>query len=415
MSETGGPDRAEKPERKDSRRRVAFVVQRYGPDVTGGSESLARAVAERLAPEFRITVFTTCARDYVTWRNELPEGLQRTGGVEVARFRTEEERDLGAFNALSESLYGRAHTEEEELIWLKRQGPYVPRLLEQLEACKDRFEAIVFFTYLYFPTYWGLKAAPERSILVPTAHDEPPLRFGIYESVFEAPRALAFCSAPEEELVRSRFRLRGGPTAVAGIGVATPEATDVEGFRIRHDVRGPYVLYAGRIDAGKGCAEMVELYDRYRRDCRGAAELLLIGKLAMSEPRVPGVRYLGYLPEAEKLAAMAGARAVLCPSPYESLSIVLLEGLSLGAPALASARSAVLRDHCVRSNAGLYYSGADEFVEALDLLVREPGLQRALGENGRRYVRENYRWEVVLGKYRSLIDAVSRPGRARPR
>ena len=155
---------------------------------------------------------------------------------------------------------------------------------------------------------------------------------------------------------------------------------------------------------------MLASYERYRRDCRGAAELLLIGELALPEPRMPGVRYLGYLPDAKKLAAMAGACAVVCPSPYESLSIVLLEGLSLGAPALASARSPVLVDHCRRSNGGLYYEDTDEFVDALDLLVREPSLRERLGENGRRYVRENYRWDVVLAKYRGLIDTVAQQG-----
>ena len=93
--------------------------------------------------------------------------------------------------------------------------------------------------------------------------------------------------------------------------------------------------------------------EAYRRDYRGGVDLLLIGTLAMPEPRVPGVRYLGYLDEDLKHAAMAGARALVCPSPYESLSIVLLEGLALGTPALVNARSAVLEDHCRRSNAAL--------------------------------------------------------------
>jgi glycosyltransferase involved in cell wall biosynthesis len=399
---SGGPPRG------DARPPIAVVVQRYGADVAGGSESLARAVAERLAAEYQVTVFTTCARDYVTWRNELPAGAESLGGVEVLRFRTEKERDLDAFNALSEELYARAHSDEEELAWLERQGPYAPGLVEQLRAGRDRFQAVLFFTYLYFPTYWGLKAAPERAILVPTAHDEPPLRFRIYESVFATPRGMAFCSAPEEELVRSRFRLGAIPTTVAGIGVDTPEAPDADAFRSRHGLAAPYALYAGRIDAGKGCDEMIAFYEGYRRRSADPVDLVLIGKLAMPAPRLPGVRYLGYLSEEEKSAAFAGARAVICPSPYESLSIVLLEALALGTPALASARSPVLVDHCRRSNGGLYYQDADEFGEALDLLAREPRLRAALGQAGRAYVRENYRWEAVLGRYRSLIEAVSR-------
>lgn len=388
--------------------RLAVVVQRYGAEITGGSESLARAVAERLAADAEVVVFTSCARDYVTWANELPAGERVEAGVEVRRFPVEQPRDLAAFNRYSDELYARERSEAEELLWLKRQGPDVPRLVQRLEAERDRYEAVLFFTYLYFPTYWGLRAAPERSILVPTAHDEPPLRLGVMQRVFAAPRAFAFCSAPEERLVRERFVLGDRPSAVTGIGVdARFDGLDVEGFRIRHDVRGAYALYAGRIDAGKGCDAMLRAFEAYRRSVGGGAELLLIGRLAMPTPRTPGVRYLGFLPEAEKLAAMAGARAVICPSPYESLSIVLLEAMALGAPVLATSASPVLLDHCQRSNAGLFYRGDTEFEEALDLLVKNEPLRRALGENGRRYVAAHYRWDVVMARYKGLVAAVS--------
>ena len=63
------------------------------------------------------------------------------------------------------------------------------------------------------------------------------------------------------------------------------------------------------------------------------------------------MRYLGFLPEHEKAAALAGARAVVCPSPFESLSIALLEGFALGVPGLVNARSEVLKEHCLRSGA----------------------------------------------------------------
>jgi glycosyltransferase involved in cell wall biosynthesis len=390
-----------------ARPRLGMVVQRYGREVTGGSESLCRALAERLAADHQVTVFTTCATDYVSWRNELPEGREELSGVEVHRYRVEEVRDLSAFNRFAEPLYGRPTTRDEELEFLRRQGPYVPRLVEALAERKGDFDAVLFFTYLYYPTVRGLEVAPERAILVPTTHDEPPLRFSIYREAFDRPRAFAFLTPEEEALVRSRFDLRGRPAVVAGIGVETLESPDVEGFRIRRSQHRPYALYAGRIDAGKGCEEMLAFYDRYRQTCPGAADLLLIGNLAMDPPRLPGVRYLGYLSEAEKQAAMAGAKAVLCPSPYESLSIVLLEGFSLGTPGLVSARSPVLVDHCRRSNGGLFYAGAEEFREALDLLVRAEPVREALARNARAYALAHYAWPVVLGRYRDLIAAVA--------
>ena len=390
-----------------SRPPVAFVVQRYGADVTGGSEALARAVAERLSAFHEVTVFTTCAQDYVTWRNELDGGERDESGVRVLRFPVEEERDLAAFNAFAEPLYTRPRTHEEEIEFLRRQGPVVPSLVEALRAEKDRYGAVVFFTYLYYPTYWGLRAAPERSVLVPTTHDEPPLRFAIYREVFERPRAFAFLTPAEQELVRARFGTGERPAAVAGIGVDPAEPGDLARFRARHGLAGPYALYAGRIDAGKGCAAMLDHHERYRREKEGAAELVLVGRLTMPEPRQEGVRYLGFLSEGEKAAAMAGAVAVVCPSPYESLSIVLLEGLALGTPGLVNAGSAVLKEHCLRSNAGLFYADGEEYAEALDLLVRQEGLRAALGANGRRYVDAEYRWSVVLDRWRGLLAAVS--------
>jgi glycosyltransferase involved in cell wall biosynthesis len=285
----------------------------------------------------------------------------------------------------------------------------VPKLVEALRAGKDRFAAFVFFTYLYYPTYWGL-AVPEvaeRAVLVPTTHDEPPLRFSIYREVFVRPRAFGFLTAAEQALVKRRFELGGRPTFLAGMGVDVPPHADADSFRSRHALDRPYAIYAGRIDAGKGCAEMLAHHARYRREKKDALDLVLIGRLAMKEPRQDGVRYLGFLPEQEKAAALAGARVVVCPSPFESLSIALLEGLSLGTPGLVNARSEVLKEHCLRSGAALYYASADEYVESMDLIARDHSLHAALGASGRRYVQSEYRWDVVLDRWRELIRAAA--------
>lgn len=395
------------------KRRVAFVVQRYGADLVGGSETLAREYAERLgARGFEVTVFTTTARDYVTWKSEYPEGASDVNGVRVLRFAAERERDLRAFNNLAEPMYVRATTPDDERAFLEAQGPFVPSLVRALADAQAGFEAVLFFTYLYYPSVEGLRVAADRSIFIPTAHDEPPLRFGVFREAFERARAYAFCSAPERDLVVSRFDLSRASVDVVGIGVDPPPPPDVEEFRIVRNITRPYLLYAGRIDAGKGCDEMLRFHEHARAEVMGCPDLFLIGNLAMELPKTPRLRHLGFVSEEDKRAAMAGAEALICPSPYESLSITLLESMSLGRPVLASSRSDVLVDHCVRSGAGLYYANADEFTEAVRLLVIDGPLQRRLGENGKRYALTQFSWDSVLDRLIGQIDAVKASGPA---
>ncbi len=242
---------------------------------------------------------------------------------------------------------------------------------------------------------------------MPTTHDEPPLRFAVYREVFARPRAFGFLTAAEQALVARRFEAGGRTAVLAGMGVEIAAPREAEACRARLGLDRPYAIYAGRIDAGKGCAEMLAHHERYRQARPDGLELVLIGRLAMREPRQPGVRYLGFLSEADKAAALAGARAVVCPSPFESLSIALLEGLALGTPGLVNARSEVLKEHALRSGAALYYEDADEYEESLDLVARDPSLHAALAASGRRYVEAEYRWDVVLDRWRRLIRAAA--------
>ena len=65
--------------------KLAVVVQRYGADLNGGAELHARYIAERLSRHADVEVLTTCARDYITWRNELPAGTDSVNGLLVKR------------------------------------------------------------------------------------------------------------------------------------------------------------------------------------------------------------------------------------------------------------------------------------------------------------------------------------------
>ena len=108
-----------------------------------------------------------------------------------------------------------------------------------------------------------------------------------------------------------------------------------------------------------------------------------MGVKLMSLPEEPYVRFAGLLSDRERLEALEAATVVICPSPYESLSLLALEALAVGTPVLVNARSAVLVEHCVRSNGGLYYADRDEFVgmphaaDARRAPARRAGPQRA--------------------------------------
>lgn len=414
--------------------RLAFVIQRYGTEILGGSEYHCRLIAERLAARHQVEVLTTCARDYITWKNEYPDSPDRLRGVTVRRFANTRTRDIEAFNRYSDWIFANPHTRDDELEWLKQQGPWCPALLEYLSRHHSSYDAIIFFTYLYAPTVLGLQIAPSRSILVPTAHDEPAIHLSIYQEVFSLPAGIAYNTEVERRFLASQFTIRAIAEETVGCGVDLPQhqgyprhvpeplggnaderppdrphgsgRSDLSArgatFRRRHRLHGPFALYGGRIEKGKGCEELFEYFSTYAGE-GGTASLVLMGAKLMPLPEEPFVRFAGLLSERERLQALEAATVVIVPSPYESLSLLALEAFAVGTPILANARSEVLVEHCLQSHAGLFYADRDEFVECLNLLMADERLRAAMGANGREYIRRNYRWDVILGKYERMI------------
>lgn len=413
--------------------KIAFIVQRYGTEILGGSEYHCRLIAERLAEHHQVDVLTSCARDYITWQNEYPEGSDRVRGVTVRRFPTTQTRDIDAFNRFSDRIFTSQHSRSDEMEWLRRQGPWMPALTEYLERHHHQYDILIFFTYLYAPTVTGIRVAPHKSLLVPTAHDEPAIHLGIYRDVFSAAAGIVWNTEAERRFVTSQFELRTLVEDVVGCGVDLPEgeaitdlddrekiappsreaiAPHLEGpantFRRRHRIHTPFALYGGRIDRGKGCEELLEYFQHYIND-GGDATLALMGTKLMPLPEDPHVRFAGLLPDDERLHALEAASVVVVPSPYESLSLLALEAFAVGTPVLANARSEVLVEHCRSSNAGLYYEDRWEFTEALKLLMRDATLRDAMGRNGKAYVNKHYKWSTILGKYERMFARLTKP------
>lgn len=193
------------------------------------------------------------------------------------------------------------------------------------------------------------------------------------------------------------------PGVVVGVGSDVPANPQPNRFRQKHNVRGPFAIYVGRIDQNKGCKELFEFFQGYLADSAGKLSLVLVGNTLLEIPTHPRIRHLGFLDDAEKFDAMAGAEVLIMPSYFESLSMVALEAWALGKPVLANAKCDVLKGQCIRSNAGLYYENRAEFVEALRALEFNKWIASGLGRNGRQYYRDNYEWPVIERKYLDML------------
>ncbi len=393
------------------RSRVLTVVQRYGDGVAGGAEAHARQLVGRLREHFEMEVVTTTAKDYWTWRNEFTAGDDRVDGVVVHRFPVLRQRARD-FRRYERAAFSASHSLADERAFLEAQGPYAPDLLEHVFAHGREFDVVLFFTYIYYPTVFGLPLVPERAVLVPTAHDEPAITLAAYRPVFHGARALAFNTVEERDMVHRRFGNRRIPHEVVGVGVDVPAAPSPARFRETFGIDGPFFLYVGRIVESKGCVELFDHWARFAAAHPARATLVLVGHQEMAIPSRPDVRHVGQLDDRAKFDAFAACAAYVHPSRLESLSLTTLEAWALGRPTVCSARSPVLASMTRRAGAGLAYASAGEFSEILELLLERPRTAERLGASGRAFIEATYTWPAVVEKYRDLFAEVMVRNRA---
>ena len=384
--------------------RLAVVVQRYGADINAGSELHARYIAERLAAHAEVTVLTTCARDYVTWRNEYAAGREDINGIPVERFPVARQRDLFDFARRSRLVFDEPHSLADELGWLDSEGPVSPGLIARLRRARAAFDFVVLFTIRYHSAYHGARAVASRAVLVPTSERDPSLGLHLFQPIFRGVRAIMYNSFEERAAINALSSNEHVPGVVVGVGSHIPR--DVRAERARHTfgLRDPFLLYVGRIDANKGCPELFEYFIDYLNSSGRVLDLVLIGTPVIEIPTHPRIRHLGSVTDADKFDAIAASEALVMPSYYESLSMVALEAWALGRPVLANGRCEVLAGQCLRSNAGLYYEGAREFAAMLDRLLDDRALSSALGANGHDYYARHYSWPVIERKYLDMFQ-----------
>jgi glycosyltransferase involved in cell wall biosynthesis len=393
-----------------SKPRIAFIIQRYGEQITGGSESHCRQIAERLAVDHDVEVITSCAADHLSWQNVMPPGAEMLNGVRVRRFPSLEERRLMDFHRHYDRIFLTQLSPQEEYEMIRFQGPYTPALVQYVEKHQNDYDAFIVFTYMYYPAVHTLPILKDKAIFVPTAHDETALYVHILDNLFHQTPHIFFNTEEEQFLLQRRFNLPSAVGRVVGLGIAEPVAgePDAAWEGLQRKLKSRLVLtYTGRVENGKGCDELVEFFLRFAKDenCKDAV-LLLMGRRTLPLTPHPQILSTGFVSEFMKYQALQTTDIGIASSPFESLCMAALETWMHGKPMLVNGRSPVLVGHCLRSNGGLWYSNYEEFRETVKVLLADSDLRAALGSQGRAYVRSQFQWQRVEEMYREVIAEI---------
>lgn len=383
--------------------KIAFIVQRSGKEVFGGAEALTLQAGIALSKTLDVEILTTRAKDASTWKNYYPEGEEKIDNLIIRRFSVDHERDPN-FVPLSQFLEKNNDDLKKGKKFIDASGPTCNKLIEYLKNNQDNYDLLIFVSYPYWQTFYGLDIAPEKSILLSTAHDEPWIHFKIYEKVFQLPRGFLFLTNAEKEFVLKKFGQKNKPFQIVGHGL---DSTIVSKNYTFSKLKLPenYILYIGRISADKGCQMLSGYFNKYQQTHFTKLKLVMIGNLEQKIVNNNAL-VLENLTDEEKFFILKNCRIFVMPSQNESLNIACLEAWLFKKPVIVNAKSPVLQEHCKNSQGGIYFENYEEFSECLDLLLENNSISNKLAENGEKYVKDNYNWLVTTEKYKSFFTKI---------
>lgn len=410
--------------------KIAFVVTGYGKEINGGTEQHCRMLAERLADDYDVEVLTTCVKDYAKGGNELPAGEEWMNRVLVRRFEAAPvhvERhgryvrkskwvrrlrkffyQLGVLRFLSYMhpvWTGMKETEE------KVMQSYVfhsPDLVSYVCEHQHDYKAIIPINISYPLAYYVSLHVPAKTILIPTMHYESSTFRAVYTNVFTKVAYVGFNTVAEQRLAERIFsRQRMAPHGLISVGIDEVADADWETVKRKYSLPDEYLLYVGRIDKGK-LQHIIQYYLSYRKKYPSSClKFVLVGGFFSRPVQHPDIVYTGFVGDDEKYAIIRHAKLLVNPSKFESLSLILLEGMSRGKAMLVNGKCAVLKEHCRKSGgAAVYYMNKADFISHLHRLDTSEASRLAMGEKAVEYVRENYDWSVVMERLVRAIESM---------
>ncbi|MEE1397047.1 glycosyltransferase family 4 protein [Ruminococcus sp.] len=389
-------------------RKIGFVIPWYGEDIPGGAEMELREVATHLQRAgMDVEILTTCVREFsADWNeNYYSAGTAVVEDIAVRRFPVRR-RDTAAFDRVNRRLMEGQHLSLQEEKTFVEEMVNSPQLYEYLKDASDEYALYVFIPYMFGTTYYGMQACPEKSVLIPCFHDEAYLYLRLFRQAYIQARGIIYNAMPEMELANKVYDFTTTEQICMGIGMDTNICANADAFRKAYRIQKPFLLYAGRKDAGKNVHTLLRYFAEYKqRHGDSDLQLVLIGGGSIEIPASvrDDVYDLGFVSRQDKYDAMAAAELLCQPSHNESFSLVIMESWLCGRPVLVHSQCAVTRDFARRANGGLYFRNYFEFEGCVQYILTHPEQARTMGQNGGAFVRENFDWDVIVEKYRAFF------------
>lgn len=402
--------------------KVAIVVQRYGNEVLGGAETHARKIAEHLQSDlnWEVEVLTTTALSYGTWSNHYPKGETFINGIKVRRFRTFFPRAI-IFRFVNHAVLELLPEldEEEKLrfvipwiekVWYILQGPFSPSLIRYIKRSGSVYDALFYFTYLYYPTIEGIKHHSDRSFLIPEAHDEAAFYFrGTEKALFLAQGILA--NTPSEiRLIGSRCPPAMAKTSLAGMGIDLSMPAEGAPETKLEPLPRRYLLYLGRVGTSKKVHILCKYFLAYIEQSNDSeTHLILAGGIdeGFKVPKHNRIRYLGFVSEDDKARLIANCLSFVNPSEFESLSIVVAEAITFMKPVMVNAHCEVLRDYSLFAKSVFPYYSESDFSRIFGDLVEKDWIDdlhnKQILQDSKAAIDKIFKWSSIMETYKCAV------------
>ena len=388
-------------------RKIGFVTPWYGDQIPGGAEMETREVVKHLhAAGIRVEVLTTCVEKFSSdWNVDYHKpGYTVEAGIPIRRFRVRK-RCTAEFDKVNLKLMNSLPVSEEEEKIFFQERINSPDLYDYINKNIDDYTLFIFIPYMFGTTYFGCQVCPEKSVLIPCLHDEPYAYMQVLKEVFPKVRGMVFNAEPERHLAETLYGVKGPAFHCIGIGIDYPQYGNAEQFRKKYQIIEPFILYAGRKEAGKRVDQLLNYFTEYKKKNPSSLKLVLIGN-GQIDLHNDDVIDLGFVSRQDKHDAYSASSVFCNPSQFESFSLVIMESWLAAKPVLVNGACEVTTDFVKQSNGGLYYCNFAEFEKCLTYLLVHRNISIAMGLNGKQFVEKNFTWDVVARRYIDYFETL---------